>query len=260
MTVTLTYDNVLSRVQIEATSLDLSATEALVERSTDQVKWVTVRGAAEVVVVNGEFAVPVSDYEFVSDTENFYRVTPDVGATETNSITPVLEFTWLKSLARPFLNMSFAQSEIVTEVRRGSRDGIFHVVGRSLPIAITDVRMSRQYGLRLVTRTFNLGNNLDALLASGDILFLHAPSSWPYRSAYFVPEMIERSLRWSTEWSTWTLAVVEVVAPGPDVIGSTSTYQTVVNNYATYNDVLLAHTEYAEILELIGSPDEVIVP
>lgn len=57
MTVTLTYDDTLGRVQLVATGLG-TADEALIERSTDQITWTTVRGGA---------AVPVAAYSQASD-------------------------------------------------------------------------------------------------------------------------------------------------------------------------------------------------
>lgn len=260
MTIALVYDNTLSRVTIDASALDLSATEALVERSTDQIKWTVVRGGAAVVVSDGEFPVPLHDYEFIPDNENHYRLTPDVGSAETDSIIPVLTATWIKSIARPFLNMSFLRSEIVSTVTRHLRNNVFDIVGRSIPIGLTDVSSSRQYDIRVDTQTFELGEEFDLLFASGDILFLHVPSSWPYKSAYFVPMEVPREFRWSTEWSTWTITVREIAAPGPDVVGSASTYQTILNTYTTYNELLLGHTDYADVLTLIGDPSEVIVP
>jgi len=73
MTVTLTYDNTLARVRVDATSLG-SAVSARVERSTNQVAWTTVRGATQATVTAGTMAT-VDDYEFVDGVVNYYRVT-----------------------------------------------------------------------------------------------------------------------------------------------------------------------------------------
>lgn len=259
MTVTLTYDPVLARVIVDCNALGL-ATTALVERSTDQITWHTVRGGLDVSITAGVFDLPVNDYEFVSGVQNFYRVNPDVGADQTANITPTLTATWLKSIARPFLNMSFAQSEIVSDASRPERDGVFDVIGRSLPVAVTDVRSSLQYNLRLVTRTLGEADALDMLLASGDSLFLHVPSTWPLPSAYVAVSGAPREFRWSTDWSTWTLSIKEVAAPSADIVGSTSTYQTLLSMHANYTDVIADHTSYADVLTMIGSPSEVIVP
>jgi hypothetical protein len=236
-----------------------AATTALVERSTDQIKWTTVRGGIDVGITSGGITIPVSDYEFISGVQNFYRVNPDTGSDQTDSIIPTLTETWLKSVVRPFLNQAFSRSEIVSDVSRPERAGVFDIIGRSLPISVTDVRSSKRYDLLLVTRTLGEADALDLLLASGDSLFLHVPATWPLPSAYIEVGNAPRALRWSTDWSTWTLSIKEVAAPGPDVIGGTSTYQTVLSTYATFTTFLSGHPDYADVLTLIGSPDEVIV-
>jgi hypothetical protein len=72
VTVSLTYDNTLARVRVNATGLG-TATSAAVQRSLNQVVWTTVRGASEVAVTAGVLAT-VDDYEFASDVVNYYRV------------------------------------------------------------------------------------------------------------------------------------------------------------------------------------------
>lgn len=72
MTVTPTYDATNARVQIAATGLAAAAV-ALVQRSTDQVLWTTVRGAAAVTVTAGTMTT-IYDYEFAPGVLNYYRV------------------------------------------------------------------------------------------------------------------------------------------------------------------------------------------
>jgi len=77
---TLTYLDDLGRVRIELSGvLDGFA---LIERSTNQIYWETVRGGAALPVVGG--AATLYDYEFAANTENFYRVsiTSDASAYE----------------------------------------------------------------------------------------------------------------------------------------------------------------------------------
>lgn len=72
MTVTLTYEAVPARVKVEATGL-AAADTALVQRSTNQLSWTTVRGALAVPVTAGVMTA-IYDYEFVDGVPNFYRV------------------------------------------------------------------------------------------------------------------------------------------------------------------------------------------
>lgn len=76
---TLTYDDILSRVLCTATSLASIANVAVFEVSTDQIHWTTVRGGGAVTVVSN--SASVYDYEFAPGVTNFYRVSAvDTGA------------------------------------------------------------------------------------------------------------------------------------------------------------------------------------
>src|SRR5690606_31610752 len=75
MTVLLSYDSQLSRVRITADGLPPEP--VTVERSTDQVRWATVRGGAGITPVDGD--IHLDDYEFTADTRNFYRVAGQSG-------------------------------------------------------------------------------------------------------------------------------------------------------------------------------------
>jgi hypothetical protein len=76
MSVTVTYDAAVSRVEIEADAMT-GASTAVVERSRDQVRWTIVRGAVACPVSSGEFTDPLYDYEFVPNAPTYYRVRPD---------------------------------------------------------------------------------------------------------------------------------------------------------------------------------------
>jgi hypothetical protein len=71
MTLNLSYNDDLSRVQIALSNLPLGS--VIVERSTNELYWRTVRGGAAVPITTG--AASLDDYEFTADTENFYRIT-----------------------------------------------------------------------------------------------------------------------------------------------------------------------------------------
>src|SRR5690606_16416623 len=66
MAVTLTYDATLARVRLSATAV--TGPTVAVERSTDQIRWTTVRGGAALAVTGG--TVSLDDYEFVPGVPN----------------------------------------------------------------------------------------------------------------------------------------------------------------------------------------------
>lgn len=73
MTIALTYDSALARVQIALSSLTADGT-VLVEWSTNELFWQTVRGGEALPVASG--AASLDDYEFTDAVPNFYRVRP----------------------------------------------------------------------------------------------------------------------------------------------------------------------------------------
>lgn len=222
-----------------------------VERSTNQVTWVTVRGGAS--LPSG--AIALDDYEFAPDVLNYYRVTGQTAA----SITPTLGGVWLKSIARPFLNRQVTVKDY-SDVERPSRAGLFDVVGRSFPVAVHDVRGSRRWTLEVLTQTLAEASNVDLVLASGDLLFVHVPTDCPVPGGYVtVGDTSEARTQRTSVRRIFNLPCIEVAAPGPDVVGAAVNWQSVLNSYATWQDVLDAHTTWESVLELIGSPTDVVV-
>lgn len=175
---------------------------------------------------------------------------------QTNSITPTLSTWWLKSVARPFLNTPVVPLKPVPIVERRARQGVFEIVGRSMPVAVTDVRASKEYVLQIVAESDDERDRVDLILSSGEPVFFHAPADSPRPSMYAV--IGDTSHNYLTD--VFTLPLREVAAPGPDIVGSTATWQTVINTYATWADLIAAKATWADLLELVGDPSEVIVP
>src|SRR6266540_3869895 len=142
MSLTPTYDSVLSRIRLAATLLGASATYAVFDRTTDALNYTTVRGGSHVTVTSQN--ANLDDFEFPVGIATTYRVrsynSSDVlQATFTGAITQDLTAVWFKSIAKAYLN----QSEKITgvgEISRPSRSGTFEIIGRSVPVVVSDVR------------------------------------------------------------------------------------------------------------------------
>lgn len=259
MTVSCTYDATLSRVRITADGLG-AATTALVERSTNQITWATVRGGLALTVTTG--AAQLDDYEFTPGVVNYYRFSYTDGspATQTGSITPTLDTVWLKNLARPFLNRAVTVTDW-SDVEQASRNGIFDIVGRTMPVAVTDVRTSRRYTLTVMAATDDAAEDLRLCLAGGDTVLLHVPDDCPVPGSMYAVvgdlSIGRKSARAVRRYLP--LPLVECAAPGPDIVGATATWQTVLDNYATWADLLAAFPTWQDVLDLIAEPAEVIV-
>lgn len=246
-------------------------TYAVVDRTTDNINYTIVRGASEVGITTGcALERIVDDYEFPDNQLITYRIRTYTTSgilvqTSTCQIEVDLQDVWFKSIGRPFLNQQIYCVLNPSPITRTARNGVFPVVGRSYPIAVTDVRSSRQVALQVVTRTLAQRQDLDLLLASGDPIFVQTPTGHPLPTMYaVVGDSVEarpvRNRDCDNDWRLWDIPLIEVVAPGPDVVGSTATWQTVINTYATWSAVLAAHSSWASLLELVADGSEVLVP
>lgn len=239
-------------------------TSAKVERSLTGSQWTTVRGA-QARNVDGATSTTVDDYEFTPAVSNLYRVTlydaaGATVATTDGAISPTITQPWLKNIAKPWLNRPVTVLDY-GDVTRASRGVLFDVVGRTYPVAVTDVRGPRVFDLDVLWNGVDLAAEFDTVLSAGDVVYLQVPPDCPIPAGYWAVGDIttSRPSRTSSR-RIFRLPLTEVAAPGPDVVGSAGTYQTVLNTYATYAELLAAKATYNDLAELVGSPTDVIVP
>lgn len=186
-------------------------------------------------------------------------VFPPTTATQTGSVTPVLGTVWIKNLSRPFLNRPVTVTDW-GDVERESRNGVFPIVGRTMPVAVTDLRLSRTYELVLTTSTVDEANELDLCLASGDPILVHVPADCPIPGMYAVVGNVAISRREPRSTRRYlTLPLTEVAAPGPDVIGATTTWSAVIAAYPTWADVIAANATWQDVLDGVADPGDVVV-
>lgn len=259
------YDGQLSRVRVDvgqAASGWPSDATWTVQRSVDLVRWTTVRGGLDVPV--DADALPVDDYEFSSGQVQHYRVQVysdgTLLGTYTDQITVTVDGIWLKFLPYAFLNLAVHGSSS-GDVSRAARVGLFNVLGRSKPVAVTDARGSRTYELVIDTETGIDRDHLDAALASGDVVFLQVPSGYQIPGGWYsVGDTTEarNDIPWDRRW--WTLPLTEVAAPGPDVVPVTMTWRAVMNRWATWADLRADVGSWRELREMVAEPGDAVVP
>lgn len=274
MPCSLSYDTTLSRVLVDATSLNATgtATYATVERSDDGGStFAFVRGGLDVPVGSGATLVTTSDYEFTTGHQLTYRVrgytSGDVlTASFTCTITVNQPDIWLKSVERPFLNRPLDCTANPSPIQRNARQGIFPVLGRSFPVAVTDVRGSTSVTLVTITRTYDQQLLLDYLLASGDVMYLQTTATFPISSMYVTidgnvdEDRPVRNRLCDVDYRRFNLPIVEVEPPDDDVVGLTFTWYSVIVSYATWSAVIADNATWADLLEQVADPSEVIVP
>jgi hypothetical protein len=263
MALTATYDPSLSRIRLAGGSLGTSS-YAVFDRTTNGgLTYTIVRGGTEAPVASS--AAHVDDYEFPEGVAITYRVrsynSSDVlQATFTTTITQTLDEPWLKSVTRPYLNKPFIPSD-ASDITHTNRSQVFPILGRSYPIAVTDVASGLNYDLTITTETAGDSEDLLYLAKSGDILFLHAPTGFPAPGGYFTVGDIRetrQTMPWERRW--FTLPLTQVVEPGPEVVGTTYTWASAIGEYATWADLIADNATWADLLQRVASTSEVIVP
>lgn len=190
---------------------------------------------------------------------------PPTTATQSSSITPSLNGVWLKSLGRPFLNRQLTCAPNPGTISRESRGPINPTVGHSLPSAGSELRGSRRLTIDLVFTDTDDRLAMNVIIGTGDPLFIHTPLNHPLPTMNVIVEdstetrpllnrLCNRDLR------VFTLPLIEVAAPGAGVAGSTSTWQTVIDEYADWAAVVADKDTWLALIELVGNVNEVVVP
>lgn len=266
MSLTATYDPVLSRIRLSATLLGATATRCVFWRTTNAfASYVTVRGGWPVTVTSQNASL--DDYEFVPGVSNQYRVQSYTGANLTPVatydvfITQDLDVVWLKVPAAPYLNQPVTVADRSAVTRR-SRAALFDVVGRTLPVAVGDIASSLAFTLELITETPSAERNLDYVFASGEVVFLQLPSTVEHFPGgyYSVGDVSRETTLRASLRRVWSVPLTEVAQPGPAVIGPVYTIASMLAEYGTVTAVLAGNASIAALLQRTGSPSDVIVP
>lgn len=267
MSLTATFDSGLFRVQLAATTLGATATYAVVERSSNELAWTTVRGGTALPVASE--AASLDDYEYFTGVQTFYRITSyddsDVQQAQfTDDITPTVGDcdVVLKSIRYPMLNRQVTIGNY-TDLERPSSNGAFAVIGRSFPVGTTDVPASVRFGIDFMTETSAQARELKLLVALGDILFLHVPADGnpqlPPRSMYLIPDSSAVGRLGNRHRRRTTVPFTEVAAPSAQVVGTTLTWANVFATFGDWTSLISANPTWGDLLATVGSPDDLVV-
>jgi hypothetical protein len=257
MALNAVFDPILSRVRLTGTLLDDGAT-ALFERSRNNLYWTTVRGGSA-VTIDGSDEAALDDYEFVPGVINYYRVTAGADVF-TTTITPNQSGVWLKSITRPFLNRPVSVVEL-SDITRPARVGVFEIKGSSFPIAVSDVRGSRRWTMTVKSDSVVDADALELVFASGEPLYIQTDGQNDIPGGYVVVGDVPRRRFGKTSERRWfDLPCTEVAAPGPSIVGRTSTWETLVAEFGSWNAVLAEFGTWAEVVDYVADPSVVIVP
>lgn len=265
MAMVLTFDPILSRVRTAALVPVGSTASVDVQRSLNGIYWTTVRGGSGIAAVPTD-TVSLDDYEFIPNVVNHYRLKrynvggDEIGTDPSDTITPTQSGVWFKSIVRPFLNRAVEVLDY-GDIVRSARNGIFEVRGRTDPIAVTDVRLSRRWMCTVMAHTVADADALELVFASGDPLFIQTDGTKDIPGGYVVVGEMARTRygKLSTR-RYFELPMQNVAAPGADVVGATSTWETLIAEFGTWADVLAAFGSWTDVLEYVADPSVVVVP
>lgn len=179
---------------------------------------------------------------------------------ETTTVTPTESRIVIKNVGRPSLNF-YPEITRVSPIKRRSRTGTFDVLGRTLPVVVTDKQGSREFELAIDVDGFDSISDADLRLSSGEPLYIQMPPG-----DYFVPtcfitlgDILLEQDAVGSESMSYVLPMVEVAEPAATVYGDTYIWADVINDYASWTATLAGATTWSNLIDKVGSA-EVIVP
>jgi hypothetical protein len=191
----------------------------------------------------------------VSKARLMYMVPREFTNQETTTITPTIDKVWIKNPARPYMNTALETPVGLLTPERKARAGVFAVVGRTLPVAVTDFRLGKEYTIGAQVESDVERDRLDAILTAGDVVFVQIPPGTIRLKSIFA---VIGDSTYDDESSIQWLPLTQVAAPSGSIYGTTSTCQTVISTYATCADLIAAKATCADVLDIVGDPSDII--
>lgn len=193
---------------------------------------------------------------------------PTMSIVGSTTITPTLTDMWLKFPLRPFLNrlVSFCNWDPETLPARGQ---VYEVLGRRLPVAVTEVRGSRRFGMTLATIDADEADGIALSLSFGDVAFIQSPGddvycalakrNYPASLYAFIGDVnLAHPMGTTPPWVV-DFPCTEVAPPDPALAGSGVTWQGIINGFATWAAVQAQFGTWLLVEQYISSPDDEIV-
>lgn len=227
------------RVRLDVTASGTPTVTSVTVTRTD------VSGKTYPVRTSDGGALPVSggvatayDYEIPYGTTSTYSVAATGATTVTASATVDVASVWLVHVGVPALSMALPVISEIRELTRPLDRGLFPVIGRPDPIAITGGARSTPAGvLGVRTKTDAQRTALDLLIDDGSTLLLNLPASlgWGMSTCYVSIGDVTtaRTVDFAGQpWREWTLPYQVVGRPAG---GSQAlvTWQTVYDSYGS---------------------------
>lgn len=198
------------------------------------------------------------DYEAPLDEQFFYVVTDESqpAVIITSAVVSLASGgrTWLKHVSKPSLN-TVVQVESAPDLSRPIPQGVFDVIGRSQPIVVSLPRKSSRGTLNLVSNTETERRGLWQLLQDGSPLLLLTPVGYGLGHQYIsISDVEEKRVVGVGHEPTrrWELEFTVVGRPSGLILESGVTWQTVLDDYDTWLDIVITEADWQDVLEGSG--------
>lgn len=246
---TLTWTTVtqatITRIHPDGTRWPVRAANPALVASTTGVGWTGYDAEAPLDVAVTYTASSTQDPATFSATP--VTVPSDTGM--------VGSMAWLTHPLQPSLSVLFAVSDIAAQTRVARR-AVLPIMGSSLPVAVSDVRLAPTGELTGATLTAADAAALAALIADGATLLVRCPATWGSMWFYAAIGDVtdENPTRVGPQPDReWKLPYTVVAAPVGVAGGSLGdTYNDVLTAYATYNALLAGEATYNALLTQPG--------
>jgi hypothetical protein len=248
----LEYDDGRGRVRISAFTFSDVVTQVRVQRRPLGGKFEDIRGG-RVAVLDGTMNRPVDDYEYPAGVDVEYRIQglDDRDQVRQQAVarrSAAGDVSWLKFVANPQLNHRIHLTDW-SAISRDARSEVFEVVGRSDPVVVSDVHGSRRTTVEIITPTVTETKALDEALSQGHPVFLQVPADLQLPTMYAtVGNFSYERLSPKSVRSRWSIPLIEVAPPPMTLVGSTSTYASVLAEHTSYADILENVDRYRDLV------------
>lgn len=244
----------------EPTTWDLSYT-GIINPVTG---FVSVEASRETGNTNASPTMTFSNYHVA----NLDTVSPQYSSLGTGTSTPSQSTVWVKFPLRPFLNFQATLCNWSPEVRV-ARGTVFEVLGRRLPVAVNDVRASRAFNVIFKAQDSTEAEDIELALSFGDTIYLQTPGptticalnrrSYPASGYFFVEDVTSTRVVDGNPTQSIDFDVRETDGPDPAVDYSTTTWQGIINNFATWATVQAAFATWLLVEQYQSDPEDEII-
>lgn len=170
------------------------------------------------------------------------------------TLTYTTAYAWLKDPFEPIRNMAVTIGDM-SQYTYDSRTGVHQVMGRPAPITVGEVRSSAADTVTILTSTQEDRDRFHYITASGHPLLLQSTQQSGIGNMYLAPTRVTETRLVKTGSRTersWAVDYQEVDMPIGDA-GAFVTYQDLINQYATDQDVVTIFTSYFQLFESLDS-------